>query len=125
MAIASALESSRITAFRHHYSPEFASIGTKTGTGSAVRLISRDAGPYRPPFILRHARITDEYLDLPAFFRLRRPDRCMPENRLHVLDVAALRAVERPDAELASAAHLVVELHRPALESNHQHHRAP
>ncbi|WP_264482027.1 HopJ type III effector protein [Pseudomonas aeruginosa] len=31
-AIASALESSKIKAFRHHDSPEFASIGTKTGT---------------------------------------------------------------------------------------------
>lgn len=39
--------------------------------------------------------------------------------------VAALRAVERPDAMFPSAAHLVVEFHRPALESNHQHHQAP
>ncbi|WP_196331773.1 hypothetical protein [Pseudomonas aeruginosa] len=44
MAIASALESSKIKAFRRHDSPEFASIGTKTGTGSEISLAGRNAG---------------------------------------------------------------------------------
>ncbi|QBI80489.1 hypothetical protein [Pseudomonas phage vB_Pae_CF124b] len=92
---------------------------------SAVRLVGRNTLPYGTPRILWHARVADEYLDLPAFFRLRRPNSCMPENRLHVRHVAALRTVERPDAELPSAAHLVVEFHRPALESNDQHRPAP
>ncbi|HEK0054286.1 TPA: hypothetical protein SMO30_004829 [Pseudomonas aeruginosa] len=52
LAIASALESSKIKAFRRHDSPEFASIGTKTGTGSALCLVSRYAIPC-PPLIQR------------------------------------------------------------------------
>ncbi|HGN2557668.1 TPA: hypothetical protein ACKR1C_000437 [Pseudomonas aeruginosa] len=44
LAIASALESSKIKAFRRHDSPEFASIGTKTGTGSEISLAGRNAG---------------------------------------------------------------------------------
>ncbi|MFG4042010.1 hypothetical protein ACGEN5_30890, partial [Pseudomonas aeruginosa] len=48
LAIASALESSKIKVFRRHDSPEFASIGTKTGTGSALRLVSRYAIPLPP-----------------------------------------------------------------------------
>lgn len=56
---------------------------------------------------------------------LRRPDRCMPENRLHVRHVAALRAMERPDAELPRATNLMVELHRPPFKSNDQHQPAP
>lgn len=99
--------------------------GAAVDRASALRLIGRNTAADRPPFILRHTRITDEYLYLGALHRLRRPDRCMPENRLHVRHVAALRAMERPDAELPRATNLMVELHRAPFKSNDQHQPAP